>query len=149
MRREHILMIWAGGLILAVVLYLVGPDRFFDACLAFLDGIDAAFRGLIAELGMKTYGVIRALTIGIYVVFVVLAFLASQRGHRGLWPMLVVTVVFLMLVGHPFSDYPAPLSRWFASLALVVVGAVVMTQRLTVPPSRRHGPVPPYPPGRI
>ncbi len=148
MRREHILMIWVGGFVLAVALYLVGPDRFLDACMDLVDGIDAAFRNLVAALGAQTYGVVRAFAIAIYVVFVVLAVLASQRGHRGLGALIVVTTLFLVLVWRPYALYPAPLSRWFAALALVLVGAVVMTQRLTVPLFRRNGPPPPYPPGR-
>jgi hypothetical protein len=31
---------------------------------------------------------------------------------------------------------------------LVVVGAVIMTQRLTMTTLRRNAPLPPYPPGR-
>jgi len=85
--------------------------------------------------------------VAIYVVFVVLAFLASRHGHRGGGALVVVTTVFLILVWHPYADYPAPISRWVAALALVGVGAVVMTQRLSGPPVRRNGPPPPYPPG--
>jgi nicotinamide riboside transporter PnuC len=147
MRRDHILMIWIGGIVLAVALYLIGPDRFFDTFFGLLDAIDAAFRNLLAELGVRTYSVVRALAIAIYVVFAVLAVLASQRGHRGFWALVVVSGVFMMLIWRPFGVYPAPLSRWMAALVLVVVAAVVMTQRLTVPPARRNGPLPPYPPG--
>jgi len=130
-----------------VALYLIGPDRFFDACLDLIDEIDTVFRNLVAELGAKTYGVVRAFAIAIYIVFAVLAFLASQRGHRGLWALIVVTATFMMLVWRPYTGYPAPISRWIAALVLVVVAAVIMTQRLTVTPSRRNGPLPPYPPG--
>lgn len=141
-------MIWAGGLVLAVALYVIGPDRFFDACLNLIDGIDAAFRSLVAALGTQTYGVIRALAIAIYVVFAVLAFMASQRGHRGIGALVVVSAVFLILVWRPYGFYPAPISRWLAALVLVVTGAVVMTQRLSAAPRRQDGLPPPYPPGR-
>lgn len=140
-------MIWIGGLVLAVALYLIGPDRFFDTCLDLIDRIDVAFRDLVAMLGAQTYGVVRALAIALYVVFAVLALLASQRGHRGMGALVAVTVVFLMLVWRPYDIYPAPVGRWIAALALVVVAAGVMTQRLTAPPFRRDGPPPPYPPG--
>jgi hypothetical protein len=139
-------MIWIGGLVLAVALYLVGPDRFFDVIANLSDEIDAAFRGLVAMLGAQTYGVVRALAIAMYVVFAVLALLASQRGHHGIGALVVVTAVFLVLVWHPFTVYPAPISRWIAALVLVVVGALAMTRRLSVPAFRRDGP-PPYPPG--
>jgi hypothetical protein len=148
MRRDHILMIWIGGILLAVALYLIGPDRFFDTFFGLIDAIDAAFRYLLAELGVRTYSVVRALAIAIYVVFAVLAVLASQRGHRGFWALVVVSGVFMMLIWRPFGVYPAPLSRWMAALALVVVAAVVMTQRLTATTARRNGPLPPYPPGQ-
>ena len=146
-RRESILAIWVGGFVLAVALYLIGPDRFFDAYVDLIDGIDTAFRNLVAALGAKTYGVIRAFAIAIYVVFAVLAFMASNRGHRGMGALVVVTAVFLVLVWHPYDPWPAPISRWIAALVLVVVGAVVMSQRLTVTPLRQPGPPPPYPPG--
>ena len=145
MRRESILMIWVGGFVLAVALYLIGPDRFFDACLNLIDEIDTFFRNLVAALGAKTYGVIRAFAIAIYVVFAVLAFMASQRGQRGIGALVVVTAVVLVLVWRPYDWYPAPLGRWLAALVLVVVGAVVMTKRLAA--MRGDGPPPPYPPG--
>jgi hypothetical protein len=147
-RRETILMIWIGGLVLAVALYLIGPDRFIDVCLVVLDGIDAAFRNLVAELGAQTYGVVRAFAIAIYVVFAVLAFLASQRGRRGIWALIVVTATLMLLVWRPNAVYPAPIGRWIAALVLVIVAAVVMTQRLSAAAPGRKGPLPPYPPGR-
>jgi hypothetical protein len=140
-------MIWIGGLVLAVALYLIGPDRFLDACLNLIDSIDAAFRTLVAALGAQTYGAVRALAIAIYAVFMLLTVLALQRGHRGGGALVVVTSVFLVLVWHPYDPDPAPISRWIAALALVLVGAMVMTQRLIGPPFRREGPPPPYPPG--
>lgn len=140
-------MVWAGGFLLAVALYVIGPDRFFDACLNLMNGIDAAFRNLVAELGVKTYGVVRAFAIAIYAVFGVLAFLAARRGHRGIGALIVVSVMFLLLVWRPWGIYPAPLSRWMAALILVVAAAIIMTQRLTTMPSHRKGQLPPYPPG--
>ncbi|HBK04626.1 MAG TPA: hypothetical protein DDZ81_02045 [Acetobacteraceae bacterium] len=148
MRRDHILLIWIGGFVLALLLYLIGPDRFFDALWDITDTIDAFARNLVVELGVRTYGVVRALAIAIYVVFAVLAVLASQRGHRGMWALVVVTAACMVLIWRPFGIYPAPLSRWLTALILVVIGAVVMTRRLTAPPALPRGPVPPYPPGR-
>ena len=141
-------MIWIGGFVLAVALYLIGPDRFFDACLNLIDSIDVVFRNLVAQLGMQAYGVVRALALAIYVVFAVLSVLAAQRGHRGFWALIVVSAVFMMLIWRPLGVYPAPLSRWLAALVLVVIAAIIMTQRLTVTPLRRDPPVPPFPPGR-
>jgi hypothetical protein len=147
-RREQILMIWIGGFVLAVALYVVGPDRFIDACMDLIDAIDATLRDLVAQLGARSYGAVRALAIAIYVVFAVLCVLASRRGHRGFWPFIIVTAVFMALTWHPFGIYPAPLGRWIVALALVVVAAIIMTQRLSAPPGPRAGPLPPYPPGQ-
>jgi hypothetical protein len=144
-RRETIAIIWIGGLLLAVALYAVGPDRFLDACLDFLNGIEAVFHSLVYSLGAQVFGIVRALAIAIYVVFVVLAFLAAQRGQRGFWALIVVTTTFLLLVWRPYGDPSAPAGRWIVALGLVVVGAVVMTQRLMAP--SRHRDVPPYPMG--
>jgi hypothetical protein len=141
-------MIWIGGFVLAIALYLVGPDRFLDACWELFDTIDTVLRDLVAQLGARTYGVVRAFAIAIYVVFAVLSVLAAQRGHRGFWALIIVTVVFMTLTWHPFGFYPAPLSRWIVALALVVIAAVIMTQRLTAPPPNRGGSLPPFPPGR-
>ena len=149
MRRDHILMIWIGGLVLAVLLYLIGPDRFFDALWDITDTIDAAARNLVIQLGVRTYAVVRALAIAVYIVFAVLAVLASQRGHRGMWALTVVTIACAVLIWRPFGIYPAPLSRWLTALILVAIAAVVMTRRLVAPPpGLPRGPMPPFPPGR-
>lgn len=141
-------MIWIGGFVLAVALYLIGPDRFIDACWNFVDSIDAAVQALVAAFGERAYGAVRAFAIAIYVVFAVLCVLGSMRGRGGFWPFLVVSALFALLTWRPFGFYPAPLSRWLVSLVLVVVGAALMTQRLVAAPVRRDGPPPPYPPGR-
>lgn len=148
-RRDTIALIWIGGFLLAAALYFVGPDRFLDACMDLFDEIDAAFHTLLLRLGAQAYAVVRALAIALYVVFAVLAILAAQRGHRAAAAMMVVTIVFLMLVWQPYESMPAPLSRWVIALVLVLIGGVVMTQRLMGPPRRREGAWPPQlPPGR-
>jgi hypothetical protein len=140
--------IWIGGFVLAAALYAVGPDRFLDVCIALYDSIEAGFRHISLMLGAQVYGVVRALAIALYVVFAVLAFLAGQRGHRALGALLIVTVMFLILVWRPYADFPAPLGRWVVALVLVLVAAVMMTQRLTGVPVRRDGTWPPGPPSR-
>ena len=143
MRRETIALIWVGGLVLAGVIYAVGPDQFLDACLNVFDTIDRVFRTLVLTLGAQVYGVVRALTIALYGVFAVLAFLAAQRGQRGVWAFIVVTFVFLLLVWRPYDLYPVPANRWIVAFALVLVAAIVMTQRLLGP---QRGSGPPWPP---
>ena len=50
-------MIWIGGLVLAVVLYLVGPDNFLAATLALTNGLDELVRRLVYSLGAQVFGV--------------------------------------------------------------------------------------------
>ncbi len=147
MRRETILAIWIGGFVLAAALYLVGPDRFLDVCLSFVDTMGAALRHAIEAIGVQSYGVIRALAIAIYVVFAVLAVLSSQRGRGGVGALFVVSVLFLILVWRPFDTYPTPLGRWIVAFVLVLSGAVVMTQRLGGPTQSSEVSPPPYHPG--
>jgi hypothetical protein len=139
------MMIWVGGLVLAVALYVIGPDEFLDACLRLIDSIDQLSRHLGLALGALSYGVIRALAIAIYAVFAVLALLSSQRGRHGFWALVVVTCVFLMLVWRPYGEGFTPISRWLGALLVVVAGASVMTQRLMIRDYRRPGPLPTYP----
>ena len=146
MRRETILMIWIGGFVLAVALYLIGPDRFLDACSDLIDRIDAAFRNLVAALGAQAYGAVRAAAIALYVVFVVLALLASQRGHRGIGALMVVTVVFLGWSGGRTTAFPprsAAGSRFGAGPRRRRGHDATSDRAATSPRS----PPPPYPPG--
>ncbi|HEY8288021.1 MAG TPA: hypothetical protein VIG49_02050 [Acetobacteraceae bacterium] len=156
MRRQTIGMIWVGGMVLAVLLYITGPDRFMAACLALIDHIDALFHDFLFLLGMQAFNVVRALAIANYIVFIVLAFLAAQRGIRSIWALIVVSTVYLLLVWRPEAVGETAIGRWFTALLIATVGAAVMTQRLMYSPGRRGGPPreppgsswPPRPPGR-
>ncbi|HYZ24171.1 MAG TPA: hypothetical protein VE690_18630 [Rhodopila sp.] len=149
MRRESLLAIWIGGFVLAVLLYVIGPDRFFDSVINTVDSIQVGFRQLIAALGAQAYGAIRAAAIALYLVFAVLSILAAHRQGRGIGALVVVTIVFLVLVWRPHDEFSAPIGRWCVALLLVFIGAAVMTQRLLIPNGlRRGGPPPNYPPGR-
>ena len=144
MRREILAIIWVGGLILAALIYLVGPDQFFDSVLNVLDTLDFGFRRLILSLGAQIFGVIRALAIALYVVFVVLALIASARGRRGMGALIVVSIVYALLVWRPYAEADIPTGRWIVAFVLAMVSAIVMTQRLLTPP--REGRWPPFPP---
>jgi hypothetical protein len=139
-RRNTIGLIWIGGLVLAVLIYLVGPDRFLERCIAAFDSLDDAIHALIVSLGVQAYDVVHAVALALLVVFVVLGFMASRRGIRSGWALIVVPLVFLMLVWRPFAYGPAPIGRWLAALVIALVGAVAMTRRLTGPPPPASGP---------
>ena len=145
MTRLTILMIWIGGAVLAIALYLTGPDRFLAACLDLIDLADAAFHNVLFALGTQVANVVRAAAIAVYVVFVVLAVMAAWRGLGGGWALLVVTIAVLLLVWRPDAYYPAPIGRWFTVLVLAAVGATVMTRRLLGRPPPGRGPWPPVP----
>ncbi|MGE0222649.1 MAG: hypothetical protein AB7F35_03000 [Acetobacteraceae bacterium] len=146
MQRQTIGMIWIGGLVLAVLLYLIGPDRFLLGVLDFFGTIENAFHSLLYFLGTQAFNVVRAAAIAIFIVFLVLAVIAARRGLRAGWALVVVPVVFLILVWRPDSGMPVSISRWFAALLLVSIGAIAMTQRLLSPPPPRGTWSPP--PGR-
>lgn len=117
-------------MVLALLIYAVGPDRFLDAMFHFYDTLDAAVRHLALRLGAQAYSLVRALVIAFYLVFCVLAFLCAQRRLGGIGALVGVTILLLVLVWRPYYD-PAPLSYWLVSLILVLIGAGTMTQRLT------------------
>lgn len=139
MRRQTIAAIWIGGLILALLLYITGPDRFVEAALNTLDAVDEALRTMLTLLGMQAFNAVRALTIALYVVFVVLSGLAIHRGLRAWGGLIVISLLFAVLVWHPWFQPPAPMGRWLTALILCAAGALVVTQRLLTPP-------PPFPP---
>lgn len=151
MRRETLVLIWIAGLVLAALIYLVGPDQFLTVVMDTLNAIDDAFRHLVFTLGAQIFGIVRALTIALYVVFVVLALLSASRGRRGVGALILVTIVYALLVWRPYADYPAPVGRWIVAFALVLTSAIVMTQRLlrAPPPEEERWPhfrPPPGPP---
>jgi amino acid permease len=141
-KRETLLLIWIGGAALAFLIYAIGPDTFLHACLHLFDTLDALFRQLAEMLGAQAYSVIRALAIAFYLVFVVLTLLASRRRLAGIGMLVVMTIIIMLLVWRPFYE-PAPISHWLVTLALVLAGAVTMTQRLMGPPRSIVPPAPP------
>ena len=143
MQRQTIGIIWIGGLVLAVLLYLVGPDSFVAACIDLLSRLDDAFHAFLSFLGTQAFNVVRAGAIAIFIVFLVLAFLAASRGLRSGWALVIVPITFLILVWGPSHSLSSSISRWFAALLLVIIGGAVMTQRLLAPPPVPRAPPPP------
>lgn len=129
-------MIWIGGGVLALLVYLAGPDTFLSGLWGFLDGIEAAFHALLAFLGAQAFDVVRAAAIAIYIVFLILGGLALHRGVKAVAALIAVTLGFVILVWRPDQASYVSSTRWMAALVLAIIGAVVMTQRLTAPPRR-------------
>ena len=135
MGRNIVALVWFGGLVLALALYLIGSGPFINATLAALARAEWAIANGITYLSTQTFDLVRSAAIALFVVFLVLGTLAKQRGvgrGSGLVGLSVLFVVLIALGGYQ--------SRfcWLAALLVAGAGAIGMTQRLLGPPP--HGP---------
>jgi hypothetical protein len=134
MDRRTIALIWLGGIVLMVAIYVIGPQHFIAACEQFLAEAMAWLSNLIDTLMLRAFEVVRAAAIAMYVVFVALAVLAMRRRLRTGGMLVVVSVVFLLLVR---MDWYGSDGKWFAAAVLTAVAALVLTQRLIRAPRPR------------
>lgn len=137
MRRDPIWLAWAVGLALAAAVYAIGPDRFVFRVMDTLHVLAWRVSEAIADISVLALDLVRALAIGLFATFVVLALAVTRRGGRGWGALVVVTVLFLALAGGGVEG-AEPNARWTAALLLSGFGAAVMTGRL-----RRSGAVAP------
>ena len=128
-RRDPVVVAWVLGLGLAALAYAVGPQYFLFRVVDWFHFAAWRLGELIGDLSLVAQNVVRALAIGLYATFVVLAVSVLRRGGRARGALIVVTVLFLILIG-PTEMATESNARWTAALALSVVGAVVMTGRL-------------------
>ncbi len=75
-----------------------------------------------------TLDAVRALAIGLYATFVVLALAVLRRGGRARGALVWITLLFLIIAGGAGRSNAS--ARWTAALIIVGVGAVSMTSRL-------------------
>jgi hypothetical protein len=136
-------LIWLGGIILMVALYVVGPERFIAVFEDYISRLWWFLDDVIDALARRAYEVVHAAAIALYAVFVALALTARWRGQRSGGALFVVTLLFLLLVGTRWYD---PGTSWFVAAVLAGVGAVVMTNRLVRPPAIPRGPHDPWRP---
>ena len=127
MERRTLAGIWLAGVVLMVLLYIVGPQQFIQACEVFFHQFRWYVGNFIDLLMERAFDAVRAAAIALYAVFIVLAVLAGQRGSRSGGALFVVSVLFFVLVGTRWYD---PGTRWFTAAVLAGVGALVMTNRL-------------------
>lgn len=128
-RRDPVLIAWVVGLGLAAVAYWVGPQYFMFRV---VDSFHVALWRIsetIGDLSLMGRDLVRALAIGIYATFVVLALSVIRRGGAGKAALFWVSVLFLFLIGGLDMTTESN-SRWVLALAVAGVGAVTMTQRL-------------------
>jgi hypothetical protein len=135
--RKTIGMVWIGGIVLMVALYWIGPQNFIQTCEDFLSRMWWFLGNLIETLSARAFDAVRAAAIALYAVFLVLTVMARRRGQRGGGTWLLVTILFLLLVGTRWYD---PGTKWFAAAVLAGVGAAVMTGRLLHPPPMPRDP---------
>lgn len=126
-RRDPVLFAWLVGLVLAALVFLVGPDQFLFRLTDALHVAVWRVGEALAELSATALDAVRALSIGLFVTFLGLSFAVLRRGGRARMPLVVVTVLFLMLTG---DAAPLDQTRWIAALALSGTGAAIMTGRL-------------------
>jgi hypothetical protein len=151
MRRNLVGLVWIIGIALTVIVYQVGPDRIVWESFGWLRDLRVAIDSLFASLAVNTFELMRALTIGLFPVFVVLALVALRRGLPVRSTLIAVTIVFVLLLlaplrnGEGISDL-----RWIAAFVVVLGGSISMTRRLTGPAAQAaqwpgqpgHGPTP-------
>lgn len=128
-RRDPIVLAWVAGLSLAALVYVVGPDRFVFHIVDGLHVLAWRLSEAIDDLSLLALDLVRALAIGLFATFVVLAVAVARRGGRGRGALLLVTLLFVVLAGGGI-DGAAPNARWTAALLLSGLGAAVMTGRL-------------------
>jgi hypothetical protein len=130
MRDRTIGIVWAAGLVVAVLVYAVGPDRFLETVFIDADRMADALQDALRALGTRAYDLVRALAIACFAVFFGLSVVAAGRGLPARWLLVGVTLLFLMLVWH---EGPEATGHWVLAFALAAAGAASMTRRLAGP----------------
>ena len=128
-RRDPVLIAWVVGLGLAAVAYAIGPQYFMFRV---VDSFHLAMWRIgeaIGDLSLMGRDLVRALAMGLYATFVVLALSVIRRGGSGKAALFWVSVLFLFLIGGIDLTTESD-TRWFLALAVAGAGAVTMTQRL-------------------
>ncbi len=137
-QRNAIGVVWLIGGLLALGAYVIGPDRFLHGAFGVLidlqatfGNLHAAFQALLAGLTVEAFELIRALAIGLFVVFVALGLIAARRGLRARVALVTLTVLYLVLLYPALDGYYVSSAHWMGAFLLAAVGALVMTRRLT------------------
>ncbi len=141
MDRRTIGLIWVGGIVLMVALYLIGPQDFIRWCEEYVGRFWWFIGDLIETLSARAFDAVRAVAIALFVVFVVLAILARRRGLRSGGALFIVSVLFVLLVETRWYE---PGTKWFSAAVLAGIGAAMMTARLLHPPPMLRDPRNPW-----
>lgn len=140
-RNGTVAAVWIGGVLLAIVAYAVGPDQVLQRAWAAIASAGDALWLLADRLDALSFDLLRALAIGAFGAFVLLAIMAIRRGLRGRAALIAVSLVFAAAIA-PGTQWPDRQS-WLLAFVLALTGAASMTGRLL------RADVPPQPgPGR-
>lgn len=134
MRRNSVAMVWVLGILGTVAVYEIGPDRFVFNLMNVLEHFGETLDTLAGQLIYGAFDFMRALALGLFGVFVVLCAIANRRGLRSIRTLVVVSVLFLALIGaFGVSDGVSISRHWMGAFVLAAVGAAEMTRRLSRP----------------
>lgn len=132
MRRNSVATVWALGIVGTVAVYEIGPDRFVFNLLNVLVHFGDTLDELAGQLIYGAFDFMRALALGLFGVFVVLCAIANRRGLRSIRTLVVVSLLFLALIGAFGVNDGVSISRhWMGAFVLAAVSAAVMTSRLS------------------
>ncbi len=129
MRSRTVTIVWIVGLMLAALIYALGPDDALATLFAWADQAGEALQRAVAELGGRALDVLRALAVGCFAVFFVLCVVATGRGQSTVWLMLWVSLLFLLLVWHQGREATG---HWTLAFLLAAAAALHVTRRLDV-----------------
>ncbi len=130
MGSRTVTIVWIVGLVLAALIYTLGPDDTLATLFAWADQAGAVLQQAVAELGGRAFDVLRALAVGCFAVFFALCVIATGRGQSTLWLMLWVSLLFLLLVWHQGREATG---HWTLALLLSGAAALHVTRRLDGP----------------
>lgn len=136
MRLHPVTAVWIGGALLAVAIFVLGPDGFVGSVTAFLEAAGDAIADAVGSLSVQAFDALRAGTLALFAVFLALGVMAARRGLKARRLTLVVSALFLLLTatGHSGDGF-----RWLEAGLLVALGASIHTRRLMAP--KRTAPI--------
>lgn len=130
-QNRTVTLVWIGGLILAALVYAIGPDQFLATVFAFADHFAGEVQRAIQGFGDRAYDVLRALAVACFAVFFVLSIIAAGRGLPVRTVLVVVTLLFLVVVWH---EGPEASGHWLVAFALAAGGAASVSRQLAMQP---------------
>lgn len=131
--RNNVGLVWVLGILLTAFLYVTGPEHFLEGIWRLLDHLFDGLGAAIAALIDRGFDLIRALAVGLFVVFVILAVMAAQRGLPSKGALILLSLLYFVFLAPVLQGGVVSANRWFGAFVLAAIGAAIMTRRLTAP----------------